>query len=313
MYKVFIDGQEGTTGLRIYERLEKRSDIEILRISETRRKSPTERKKFINASDITFLCLPDESAIEAVSLCDNPNTKIIDASTAHRTDPNWAYGLPELSLKHRQNIIRSKRVAVPGCYATGFVSLVYPMITANVLESHYPVFAYGISGYSGGGKNRIKQYESPHKPYDFYSPMLYSLNLEHKHIPEMKLMSGLAYNPMFSPVIDDYYNGMLVCIPLHSRLLRRKTSVEDIKNVYRKHYANQKFISVLDNVSDDKQFPHFAANLLADTNYLEIAVFGNSEQFMLVSRLDNLGKGASGAAVQCMNIMLGIEETYSLL
>jgi N-acetyl-gamma-glutamyl-phosphate reductase len=312
MKKVFVDGQEGTTGLRIVERLEKREDVEILRIGEARRKELRERKSLIEKSDITFLCLPDEQAARSVSVCENPDTKIIDASTAHRTNPDWAYGFPELSPKHRQKIVNSKRVAVPGCYATGFVSLVYPLIAANVLECHYPVFSYGISGYSGGGKTRINQYESPEKPYDFYSPMIYSLDLTHKHLPEMKMYSGLAFPPMFSPIIDDYYNGMLVCIPLQARVMRKRTSIDELKNVYKRHYQNQQFIHILDDVAPDKTFPHFAANPLADTNALEIAVFGNSEQFMLVSRLDNLGKGASGAAVQCMNIMCNLPEETAI-
>ena len=208
--KVYIDGQEGTTGLKILERFEGRKDIEILKIDEDKRKDINERKRLINSSDFTFLCLPDDAAREAVSLVENSNVRIIDASTAHRTNSAWAYGFPELSKEHRENIKNSKRVAVPGCYASGFIALVYPLIKAGLLQQHYPVFAYATSGYSGGGRKMIEKYEANDRPKEMDSPMQYALELNHKHLPEMQMISGLAYKPMFNPMICDYYSGMTV-------------------------------------------------------------------------------------------------------
>jgi len=311
-YKIFVDGSEGTTGLKINERLAFRDDLEILKIDSDKRKDADERKKYINNADIVFLCLPDPAAKEAVSLIENPSTKVIDASTAHRTDINWAYGLPELSAAHRNKIKSSYRVAVPGCYATGFISIMYPLVAAGLVPKDYPVTIHAISGYSGGGKKRIEEYESPEgNPYE--SPQLYGLGLTHKHIPEMTKISGLDSEPIFSPIISSFYNGMSVCVPLHRRLLPANLSKEAIHQYLAKHYSNEKFIKVMPLGCESSYTNSFlGATRVNDTNYLEIYVAGNDEQIMLISVLDNLGKGSSGAAIQNMNIMLGLNEDLGL-
>lgn len=311
--KVYIDGQEGTTGLKILERFEGRNDIELLKIDEDKRKDLNERKKFINSSDFTFLCLPDDAAREAVSLIENDNVRIIDASTAHRTNPDWAYGFPELSAAHREKIVNSKRVAVPGCYASGFNSLVYPLVSKGILPAYYPVFAYATSGYSGAGKKAIAAYESKNKPAELLSPRQYALNMNHKHLPEMQKISGLAYKPMFNPIVDNYYSGMVVSIPIQSRLLQKKYTPEEIREAFYENYKDSKFIEVKPVGSDCVPNGFLTSNGLSGSNKMEIYVFGDSEQMLLCSRLDNLGKGASGAAVQCLNIMMGIDETTGLI
>lgn len=312
--KVFIDGQEGTTGLKIIERFENRNDIELLRIDEDKRKDLDERKKFINSSDFTFLCLPDAASREAVSLIENENVRIIDASTAHRTNPEWAYGFPELSEAHREKIRNSKRVAVPGCYASGFNSLVYPLVAHGIIPADFPVSCYATSGYSGAGKKAIAVYESPDRNKEFDSPRMYALSQQHKHLPEMQKISGLAYKPMFNPMVCDYFSGMVVCVPIQTRLLEKKTSIQAVWEMYREHYANQNFVKVTDIMGTDVLVDGFlASNTLSGTNLMQIFVCGNDEQILLCSRLDNLGKGASGAAVQCLNIMMGIDETTGLI
>ncbi len=311
-YKIYVDGSEGTTGLKINERLEKRDDIEILKIDPEKRKDINERKKYINNADIVFLCLPDSAAKEAVSFTENPSTKIIDASTAHRTNSDWAYGLPELSKGHREKIQISKRVAVPGCYATGFISIVYPLIAGNLLPKDYPVTSHALSGYSGGGKKLIAQFEAP-EGHSFESPQLYALGLSHKHIPEMTVISGLEQAPIFSPIVCSYFKGMSVCVPLYRKLLSGTPSVEKIHAFIADYYSNEKFIKVMP-LGTEKEFPNsfIGATRVNDTNNLEIYVTGNEEQIMLVSVLDNLGKGSSGAAIQNMNIMLGFDENTGL-
>ncbi len=311
-YKIYVDGSEGTTGLKINERLERRNDIEILRIDPEKRKDINERKKYINDADIVFLCLPDAAAKEAVTLAENPSTKIIDASTAHRINPDWAYGLPELSIGHREKIQNSKRVAVPGCYATGFISIVHPLVAGNILPKDYPVTCHALSGYSGGGKKLIAQYESP-EGHSFDSPQLYALGLSHKHIPEMAVISGLDHQPIFSPIVCSYFKGMSVCVPLYRTLLSGNPSMEKIHEFFTDYYSNEKFIKVMP-LGTEKEFPNsfLGATRVNDTNYLEIYVTGNEEQIMLVSVLDNLGKGSSGAAIQNMNIMLGFDEDTGL-
>lgn len=311
--KVYIDGQEGTTGLKILERFEGRSDIELLRIDEDKRKDPEERKKLINASDFTFLCLPDAAAIEAVSLVENDNVRIIDASTAHRTNPAWAYGFPELSKEHREKIINSKRVANPGCYASGFISICYPLIKAGIMPQFYPVFAYATSGYSGAGKKAIAAYEAENKPKELLSPRQYALNMNHKHLPEMQMISGLAYKPMFNPIVDNYYSGMVVSIPLQGRLLQKKYTPEQVREALYENYKDAKLVEVMPAGSECVPDGFLTSNGISGTNKLELYVFGDSEQMLLCARLDNLGKGASGAAVQCMNIMMGIDETTGLV
>lgn len=312
-YKVYIDGQEGTTGLKILERFEGRNDIELLKIDEDKRKDTEERRKFINASDFTFLCLPDAAAIEAVSLAENENVRIIDASTAHRTNPDWAYGFPELSPQHRERIRTSKRVANPGCYASGFISICYPLIKASIMPADYPVFAYATSGYSGAGKKAIAAYESENKPAELLSPRQYALNMNHKHLPEMQLISGLECKPMFNPIVDNYYSGMVVSIPLQGRLLKEKYTPEQVREVLYENYRDANFIKVKPAGSECVPDGFLTSNGLSGTNMMELYVFGDSDQMLLCSRLDNLGKGASGAAVQCMNIMMGIDETTGLI
>lgn len=313
-FKIFIDGGEGTTGLKIHQRFEGRQDLTILHIDEDKRKDPQERRKMINASDITFLCLPDAAAREAVSLIDedNDHTKIIDASTAHRTNPDWAYGFPELSEEHREKIKHSRRVAVPGCYASGFISCVYPLVKAGVLPNDYPVTCHGVSGYSGAGKKMIAVMEGGEKPQDCYSPRQYALGQSHKHLPEMQKVCGLDYKPMFNPIVDDYYSGMVVSVPLHTRCLSKPYTVEEIHEIMKKHYEGQTFVKVM-NAGETLQDGFLPSNTLAGTNMMEIFVCGNDDQILIASRFDNLGKGASGAAVQCMNIMIGIDETTGLL
>lgn len=314
MTKVFIDGQEGTTGLKIYERFSGRTDIELMQIDEDKRKDPQERKKLINSSDFTFLCLPDKAAIEAVALADSPHVRIIDASTAHRTNPDWAYGFPELSTAHREKIKNSGRVAVPGCYAGGFISLVYPLVSNGFIDPDYPVTCYAVSGYSGAGKKAIAVYEGENKPYEYGSPRQYALTQQHKHLPEMQKICGLQDKPIFIPLICDYYSGMVVTVPLLPRLMKKRYTPEEIVKMLKEHYKNQPMIKVYDFMGEDVLPDGFLpSNTLSGKNYLEIFVYGSEDRIVLSSRLDNLGKGASGAAVQCLNIMMGIDETTGLL
>lgn len=313
--KIFIDGKEGTTGLKIFDRFKNRNDLEIMLIDEDKRKDKNERAKFINESDITFLCLPDNAAIESVSLIDknNDHTKIIDASSAHRTNPEWAYGFPELSLEHRENIKNSNRIAVPGCYASGFISLVYPLVTAGILPRDYPVTCHAVSGYSGAGKKMIAVYEGDEMPYEYNSPRQYALTQNHKHLPEMQKICCLDYPPVFNPIVDNYYAGMVVTVPIITRLLNGKYTASDIHKALIEHYKNEHFVKVME-LGGTETLPDgfLAANTLEGTNDMQIFVCGNDERVLLCSRLDNLGKGASGAAVQCMNIVLGIDERTGL-
>ena len=312
--KVYIDGQEGTTGLKILERFEGRNDIEIIRISEEKRKDSAERARLINSADYVFLCLPDEASREAVSFVDNDHVRIIDASTAHRTNPDWAYGFPELSAEHREKITKSNRVAVPGCYASGFASIVYPLVNNGIIPADFPVFAYATSGYSGAGKKAIAVYEGEDKPFEFNSPRQYALSQQHKHLPEMKAVSGLEYTPMFNPIICDYFSGMVVSVPIQTRILANAVTAEQVHAMYEKHYAGSKMVEVMPLMSIEEQKSFFlASNTLSGVNKLQVFVFGNDEQILLCARLDNLGKGASGAAVQCLNIMMGIDETTGLV
>ncbi len=306
MQKVFIDGREGTTGLRIQSRLECREDIELLIIPEEKRKDPAERKKYLNACDIAFLCLPDAAAVEAVSMIENENVRVIDASTAHRTNPRWVYGFPELFVGGHQKVQSAKRVAVPGCHASGFNALVYPLVESGLLPKEYPVSCHSLTGYSGGGKKMIAEYEGSERDFQLDSPRIYGLTQQHKHLPEMQAVSGLAEKPIFVPVVGDYYSGMLVTIPLHSRLLGGVT-LEQVQAVYQNKYANCKMVSY---VPFDEGF--LSANALSGKDTMEVSVFGNNDRILVAARFDNLGKGASGAAVQCMNIMMGVDEATGL-
>lgn len=310
MTKIFIDGQEGTTGLKILERFENRTDIEMLKIPEEFRKDSKVRQEFIHESDFTFLCLPDFAAREAVELAKGSNTRIIDASTAHRTNENWAYGFPELSHKHRQKIENSARVAVPGCYPSGFLATVYPLIEADIIPRDYPITVHANSGYSGGGKSMIAEYESENKDLKLGSPWQYALSQTHKHQPEMKIIAGLDYTPIFNPQVTDFYSGMTVSIPLFTRLLGNKATANEIKEVLKNHYKSANLVKVCD-YDENVIF----AQEITGKNHLEIYVFADEkdERILLMSRLDNLGKGASGAAVQCLNIMMGIDETTGLI
>ena len=312
-YKVFIDGKEGTTGLKIFERFENRSDIEILSISEELRKDTKERQRLINESDFTFLCLPDAAAIESASLCTNPNTKIIDASTAHRTNPDWAYGFPELDKSFREKIQKSNRVATPGCYASGFIALGYPLVQKGIMEKDYPVTIHAVSGYSGAGKKAIAQYGDPNRDIGLDTPRQYALTQEHKHLKEMKIITGLDFEPVFNPYICDYFAGMTVTVPLHTRLLSKKVTAKEVWETMAAHYENSRFVKVAGFMGEGTLPENFIpANTLEGTNSMQIFVYGNDERIMLCSRFDNLGKGASGAAVQCMNIMMGVDEGTGL-
>ena len=312
--KVFIDGKEGTTGLKIFERFAKRPDLEIIEISEEKRKDSAERAKCINASDFTFLCLPDAASIEAVSLCTNPKTRIIDASTSHRVNPAWAYGFPELDKSFREKIMTSSRVANPGCYASGFNAIVYPLVKSGILPKDYPVCANAVSGYSGAGKKAIAVYESENRNKEFDSPRLYALTQAHKHLPEMKIISGLDYEPVFNPYVCDYFQGMTVTVGLHSRLLAKKVSAKDVWEMFAAHYDGCNFVKVPAFMGEGTLAdPFIPANTLANTNLMEVFVYGNDDRICITTRLDNLGKGASGAAVQSLNIMMGIDETTGLI
>lgn len=313
-YKVFVDGQEGTTGLKINERLSKRTDIEALKIDPEKRKDPEERRKILNEADIAFLCLPDAAARESVSLVTNNKTRIIDASTAHRTDPDWTYGLPELSGNQRALIKDSHRVSVPGCHATGFNLALYPLVRKGIVPGDYPVTCQSVTGYSGGGKKLIEQYEAADiNKKNLKSPRFYALSLNHKHLPEMQKVSGLEYPPVFTPIVGEFYQGMAVAVPLLKRLLNKKITAEEVQELMAAYYASERFVCVMpyesENYLDNGFFDATGCN---NTNKVEIFVFGHSEQILVVSRLDNLGKGASGAAVQNMNIMLGVEEGTGL-
>lgn len=310
--KVFIDGSEGTTGLRINERFEKRDDIELLHISPERRKNPEERKKMIYASDITFLCLPDAAARESVALAENEDVVIIDTSTAHRTQEGWAYGFPELSEAHKTAIRQGKRIAVPGCYATGFISLVYPLIAGGILTKDYPVSSFAISGYSGAGKKTIAAYESTDRPRELSAGREYALTQQHKHLKEMQKITGLARTPLFSPIIDDYYSGMVVSVQLYADMLAKKETPESLRQYYADYYENKQFIKV--SAADDEiaASGFLAGNGLSGWDGLKIYATGNEERIVVSSQFDNLGKGASGAAIQCMNLILGCDEAKGL-
>lgn len=306
MTKIFIDGSAGTTGLRIYERLESRKDIELIRLSEELRKDTNARKAALNQADIAFLCLPDAAAVEAVSLVENDNTVIIDTSTAHRTNPDWAYGFPELSAENEQKIAASKRIAVPGCHASGFISLVFPLIKAGILDKKALLTCFSVTGYSGGGKKMIAEYESEDRDPLLSAPRQYGIGQKHKHLPEMTAVCGLENQPIFSPVVADFYSGMTVTVPLFKAQI--KGTAEDIKKIYKEKYNT----SVVRYKEEFDEGGFVSANRLSGKDSMEISVSGNEERILLISRYDNLGKGASGAAVECMNIVMGVDKTTGL-
>lgn len=312
--KVFVDGSEGTTGLRIFERFQGRDDIELIKIDPELRKDPEERKKLINSSDITFLCLPDVAARESAGLVDpdNDHTVIIDTSTAHRTEEGWAYGFPELSDKHLEKVKTGNRIAVPGCYASGFISLIYPLVAQGIIPKDYPVSAFALSGYSGAGKKTIAVYESEDRPSELSSGREYALAQQHKHLKEMKVITGLSRTPLFSPIIDDYYSGMVVSAPFYADMLSKKMTPSELLEFYREYYAGKKFIKVAEADDETAASGFLAGNSLSGWDGLKIYVTGNEERIVVSSQFDNLGKGASGAAIQCMNIRIGCEEAKGL-
>lgn len=313
--KVFIDGSEGTTGLRINERFATREDIEIMKINPELRKDPAERKRMINASDYTFLCLPDAAAIEAVELVDDDNdhTVIIDASTAHRTNPDWAYGLPELSNEYYNKIATSKRIAVPGCYASGFVMMAYPLVQNGIIANDYPVTITALSGYSGAGKKAIALYEADDKTNDLYAPRQYALTQQHKHLREMKAITGLSKEPIFIPIVDDYYCGMIVNLPIHAELMKKKMSPKELRDELASYYEGKTFVRVCEYGKEADYNGYLCANELAGKDYAQILVTGNDDRIMVSAMFDNLGKGASGAAVECLNVSMGIDPTTGLV
>ena len=303
MTKVFIDGSAGTTGLRIYERLSDRRDITLLTLPEESRKNTDERRRMLNLADIAFLCLPDKAAQEAVSLVTNPQTAIIDTSTAHRTADGWAYGFPELSPAHREAIRTSKRIANPGCHASGFIAAVYPLVAHGVVPADFPLTAYSLTGYSGGGKSLIGEYEAPDRDPRHESHRIYATSLCHKHLPEMVKVCGLTHPPVFSPILGDFYAGMATAVLLPGF---------DAKTVWAclsGHYAGEKIVSVAPLGGDQSVI---YASTLAGKDTMRIIVSGQKDQAMVTALFDNLGKGASGAAIQNMNILLGADETTGL-
>lgn len=305
-HRVFVDGQEGTTGLRIHEYLSRRDDIELLKIDPERRKDAAERSRLLNEADVAFLCLPDAAAREAVVLMNNSRTCLIDASTAHRTDPDWAYGLPELAAGQRERLHKSKRIANPGCHATAFVLLMRPLVDAGLVPASLPVSATSITGYSGGGKKMIEQYQAGGDAR-LESPRPYALKLEHKHLPEMVAHTGLAVRPVFVPVVASFYKGLAVTVPLHFSQLSPGVDGTRLHAALSAHYAGERFIRVMplsDTATLEDGF--FDVQACNDTNRVDIFVFANAEQALLIARLDNLGKGASGAAVQNLKLMLGL-------
>lgn len=306
MKKVFIDGSAGTTGLRIYERLSHRDDVEILSLPEEKRKDTQARREMLNGADIAFLCLPDDAAREAVALVENPNVTLIDASTAHRTLPDWAYGFPELSPAHEQKILSSKRIAVPGCHASGFIALVYPLIEAGILEKNALVTCHSVTGYSGGGKKMIAEYEGEERDFLLDAPRQYGLSQQHKHLKEMKAVTGLENAPAFSPIVGDFYSGMTVTVPLFASQI--KGGIEEVKAVYKSKY-NGEIVQYGDEIGESG---FISANDMHGKDGMKITVKGNEERILLVAAYDNLGKGASGAAVECMNMALGVDKKKGL-
>jgi len=309
--KVFVDGQDGTTGLRIHEVLAARNDVEVLRIAPELRKDSAERARLLNAADVAFLCLPDATARESAALVTSPNTCVIDASTAHRTAPGWTYGLPELAPEQRNAIRQAKRIANPGCHATAFVLLLRPLVDAGIVPRELPLSATSITGYSGGGRKLIAEYEAASRA--LAAPRPYALTLAHKHLPEMVAETRIAAAPVFMPIVANFYKGLAVAVPLHLRQLRPGSTGATLHQVFAERYAGERFVRVAP-LSDPATLEQGAFDVQAcnDTNRADIFVFANDEQAVLMCRLDNLGKGASGAAVQTMNLHLGLDEGTGL-
>lgn len=303
MLKVFIDGSAGTTGLRIYERLSRRRDIVLLTLEEGRRKDLRARREMLNLADIAFLCLPDQAAAEAVEMVENPHTAVIDTSTVHRVSDGWAYGFPELSGDHREAIRRSKRIANPGCHASGFIAGCYPLVKHGVIPGDFPVTAYSLTGYSGGGKSLIAEYEDENRDPRHKSHRIYGTSLHHKHLPEMQKICGLTRPPVFSPVLGDFYAGMA------TTLLLPGLDAGQVWECLSDHYAKERVVTVAPLGGDESVI---YAGTLAGKDTMRLQVSGHSGQCMVTALFDNLGKGASGAAIQNMNILLGVDETEGL-
>ena len=307
MKKVFIDGSAGTTGLRIRDRLAQRDDIKLIELPEEKRKDTQARRKALNSADISFLCLPDAAAIEAAELVENENTVILDTSTAHRTAPGWAYGFPELSAEFETKIISSKRIAVPGCHASGFIALVYPLIEAGLLGRDALLSCTSLTGYSGGGKKMIAEYEGYEKGAPLFAPRQYGTSQQHKHLKEMKAVCGIEVSPIFCPIVDDYYSGMEVTVPIFRKDV--KGDISAISEVYREYYSS----GLVHFEADDPEGGLLSGAALSGRDDMEIRVAGCDERILLISRFDNLGKGASGAAIQNMNLILGLDEKTGLV
>ena len=309
MTKVFIDGSAGTAGLRIRSRLEGRSDLEVSVLEGEARKDKEKRREMLNSCELAVLCLPDAASRESVAMIENPDVRVVDTSTAHRVAPGWAYGFPELSAGRREAIISGKRVASPGCHAGGFIVLVQPLIEAGILPAGALLSCHSLTGYSGGGKGMIAEYEAAERPAAFASPREYGLSQTHKHLPEMAGVSGLENYPVFCPIVADFYSGMLVTVPLFAGQLNPGYSLADVKACYAAKFTGP--VVRYAEAMDENGF--IASNALSGTDAMEVAAFGNDERMILCSRFDNLGKGASGAAVQCINLMIGADETAGLV
>ncbi len=307
--KVFIDGSVGTTGLRIHERLSARQDVELITLDEEHRKDLNARKEALLGADAAFLCLPDAASKEIIAEIGDAPVKILDTSTAHRTNPAWAYGFPELSKYHLEKLLSSNRIAVPGCHASGFCSIVKPLVDAGIIPKDYPIAATSITGYSGGGKKMIAEYEDPDRASEFAAPRQYGLTQMHKHLPEMKTVCGLDFEPCFSPIVADFYSGMCVTIPLFANLLAKTVTPKDIHEIFAAHYEGKKLISVTPLGKEGM----LNSNDLAGKDSMEITVCGNESRILIASTFDNLGKGASGAALQCFNLICGADETEGLV
>lgn len=308
MSKVFIDGSAGTTGLRIVERLSRRGDIELITLPKEQRKDLQARKQALNNCDAAFLCLPDAAAVEAVSLVENPDVRLLDTSTAHRTAPGWAYGFPELGGDFLNKIQNGKRIAVPGCHASGFIALVHPLVRAGIIPKSALLTCHSVTGYSGGGKKMIAQYEDENRNAALSSPRQYGLTQQHKHLKEMVAVSGIENAPVFCPIVADFYSGMCVTVPVFAKDLCEGKTVNDIKATYKTVY-NEGIVKYKENIGEDG---FICSNALSFKDNMEIFVQGNEERILLIARYDNLGKGASGAAVECLNIILGCDRKTGL-
>ena len=307
MKKVFIDGSAGTTGLRIYERLASREDITLLSLSEENRKDPKARKEMLNSADVAFLCLPDDAAREAVAMIENPSVTVIDASTAHRTLKDWAYGFPELSAAFEEKILKSKRIAVPGCHASGFIALVYPLIEKGILDKTALLTCHSITGYSGGGKKMIAEYEAEERSPLLDAPRQYALGQTHKHLKEMQAIAGIETAPAFCPIVSDFYSGMLVTVPLFASQINGDVSA--IRRVYAEKYKGE----IVQYVESADENGFLSGATLSGKDGMQITVAGNDERILLLAAYDNLGKGASGAAIECMNLALGVDRKQGLI